>query len=369
MYSLQRLVSNGSLATIKNLSQQNPIQMQRCMIVMIHKQHSHQTATVQSKLNKGFASSSTQSSSPVSPTGSNTKGRSLPAYMVFRQSSPATSSRQSSAGHATLAWDITGSDAVPIESTTADTYATRPLVLLFAWMLSKNSQIEKYREFWIKRGYDILTVQTSPIDLLLPSIGGKRVAKNVYNFLNKLTPKYDEILVHAFSVGGYQLGEFLDRLYTNIDEGDREAERIYNAIKLILIDSVVFADDAPPGLSRAITTNPIGQPILEKSIATFLKLTKRYTFDRYKVVEAHVIGNKRNIPSKLIFSKDDVVSNYRSNFEVIDGWKKRGIITEGKCWEKSAHVLHYREHPEEYKHEVERFIERVGLAKDPKQNV
>ena len=32
------------------------------------------------------------------------------------------------------------------------------LLLLFAWMLSEQPHIEKYREFWIKRGFDILTV-------------------------------------------------------------------------------------------------------------------------------------------------------------------------------------------------------------------
>lgn len=230
-------------------------------------------------------------------------------------------------------------------------------------MLSKNSHLEKYRHFWTSRGYDILTVQTSPIDLLLPSVGGRKVAQNVFNFLKELSPRYDEILVHAFSVGGYQLGELLQRLYEGLERGEPEAERLFTSMKGWLIDSVVFAEDAAPGLSRAITLHPLGQPLLEKSIATFLKATSSFTFSRYKLVEENIIGNRRRTPAMLLFSKDDVVSNYKSNFEVVEGWERKGIPTQAVCWEQSSHVLHYKEHPEEYESAVDNFIKRLDITK------
>ena len=65
----------------------------------------------------------------------------------------------------------------------------RPLLLLFAWMLSEQPHIEKYREFWINRGFDILTVQTSPTALLLPGVGGRYVAGDVFKFVSQIRPR------------------------------------------------------------------------------------------------------------------------------------------------------------------------------------
>ncbi|KAH9399172.1 hypothetical protein TYRP_018079 [Tyrophagus putrescentiae] len=314
------------------------------------------------------------SSSAPSNASVGAKGRTLPPYMVFRycqqnSATGGTGGHTSMQSHSTIAWDMNqaaaaGAGSFTAEMTKVDSIATRPLVLLFGWMLSKNSHLEKYRQFWTSRGYDILTVQTSPFDLLLPSLGGRKVAQNVFNFLTReLVPRYDEVLVHAFSVGGYQLGELLQRLYEGIERGEPEAEQLYRSMKGWLIDSVVFAEDAAPGLSRAITLNPVVQPVLEKSIATFLSATSRFTFARYKLVEANIIDNRREVPAMLLFSKDDVVSNFRSNYAVVDSWQRKGIPTKAQCWDRSSHVLHYKEHPEEYEQAVDGFIRRLDITK------
>ena len=297
----------------------------------------------------------------------------LPPYMKFKTQSGTShqghhqSSSTIARSHSTIAWSgedfVSDTDSDFTSSITATSTASRPLVLLFAWMLSRNVHIEKYREFWMKRGYDILTVQTSPLDLLIPSLGGRRVASNVYTFLSQIVPQYDQVLVHAFSVGGYQLGEFLARLYEGIQQGDPNAERLFKSLRGFLIDSVVFAEDAAPGLSRAITLNPMIQPMLQAAIAGWLKMTGPITYNRYKKVEAHIIDNERHVPAMLLFSKDDVVSNYRSNFSVVESWQRKGITTRAQCWDRSAHVLHYREHPEEYSEVVDRFVAKLDITK------
>jgi len=215
--------------------------------------------------------------------------------MVFRHATTAGGQHhQMTAGHSTLAFD----SSELIYTTAVDTTATRPLVLLFAWMLSKNSHIDKYREFWTKRGYDILTLQTSPLDLLLPTLGGTRNAQNVFDYLSAITPRYDEVLVHAFSVGGYQLSEFLARMSKGCSRGEPEAIQLYQSLKGFIVDSCVFADDCAPGLSRAITRNRIVQPVVEAAIANFLKITKPFTYDQYCMVQSHLFYNEMRIPGK-----------------------------------------------------------------------
>lgn len=184
-------------------------------------------------------------------------------------------------------------------SSLTNSTAVRPLILLFAWMQSKEQHIEKYREFWFERGYDVLSVRTLPQHLLLPGIGGRNNAVSVFNFLSTISPKYDEVLVHAFSVGGYQLSEYLHLLTEQCQKGDKAANRLYHSIKGFIVDSCVFAEECPPGLSRAITTHPIWQPILEKSIRNFLKLTKSFTMNRYIKVSQIIFNNERLIPGML----------------------------------------------------------------------
>lgn len=177
--------------------------------------------------------------------------------------------------------------------------AARPLMVIFGWMLSKDKHIEKYRQFWYQRGFDVLSVRTGPLDLLFPKIGGAYNARVVYDYLQSLRPRYDEILVHAFSVGAYQYAEVLYRILEKSREGDTDAEKLYDSFRGFMIDSCVFADDCPPGLSRAITLHPVWQPMIEKSISTWLKLSKPFTLQRYYEVSKVLINNERRVPGKL----------------------------------------------------------------------
>jgi hypothetical protein len=156
------------------------------------------------------------------------------------------------------------------------TTVRRPLTIILAWMLAKDKHLEKYRQLWFRRGFDVLTVRTSPLDLLLPPIGGQVVASNLVKYLTEINSQYNEIVIHAFSVGGYQLGETVVKLQSSDEHKD-----IRDSIKGIVLDSMVYIEDAAPGLSRAITTNPVLQPILETSISTFLKLFHNISVKNY----------------------------------------------------------------------------------------
>ena len=165
------------------------------------------------------------------------------------------------------------------------TTVRRPLTLIFAWMLAQDKHLEKYRQLWFKRGFDVLTVRTSPLDLLLPPIGGRIVAKNLVKALSELNSQYNEMVVHIFSVGGYQFGETLSQLQSNEDYN-----KILNSIKGVIFDSCVFTEDCAPGLSRAITLNPIVQPVIESSISVFLKLFEKISVKNYEKASYNIFN-------------------------------------------------------------------------------
>ena len=70
----------------------------------------------------------------------------------------------------------------------------------------------------------------------------------------------------------------------------------------------------------------------------------------------------------LLFSRDDVVSNVQTNYLVAEMWKRNNILARVKCWDKSTHVLHYKENPAEYEYEVDMFLAQVDeITKAPKR--
>ncbi|KAF8787095.1 hypothetical protein HNY73_008725 [Argiope bruennichi] len=86
----------------------------------------------------------------------------------------------------------------------------KPLAVILAWMLAKESHIEKFRQLYISRGFDVLTVNMAPKDLLFPVSGSQVIAKNVLDYFT-LHKNYKDIVVHAFSVGGYLMGEMFEK--------------------------------------------------------------------------------------------------------------------------------------------------------------
>lgn len=75
------------------------------------------------------------------------------------------------------------------------------------------------------------------------------------------------------------------------------------------------------------------------------------------------------IVGMLLFSEDDVVSNYQNNHQVVDDWARNGTLSARKSWKSSTHVLHYKEHPEEYVEAVDKFVQLLDIKKRFPQKV
>lgn len=229
-------------------------------------------------------------------------------------------------------------------------------------MLAKEKHIKKYRVFWFERGFDVLTVRTPPSALLLPGIGGKKNASNIIDALINHRPFYDKILVHTLSVGGFQYCEILNELDKRITgSNEQEAKNLLECFKGTIIDSCVYPDDCAPGLSKAITKNRYLQPLIEKMIKKFLEITKPITMNRYKHVCSLLFTNSKRIPGLILYSKDDEVSNVQINHSLHETWRSKNILTDYICWNHSTHVLHFKEHENEYRTKVDEFVSKLAL--------
>lgn len=50
----------------------------------------------------------------------------------------------------------------------------RPLTVILAWLMSQQKHIQKYAKYYLDNGFDVLTVRTTPWQLLWP-VGGSQV--------------------------------------------------------------------------------------------------------------------------------------------------------------------------------------------------
>lgn len=53
----------------------------------------------------------------------------------------------------------------------------RPLVVLFGWLLAKRRHLNKYGNLYLSKGFDVLSVQVPPAQILWPTSAQKKIGK------------------------------------------------------------------------------------------------------------------------------------------------------------------------------------------------
>ncbi|KAM9401836.1 uncharacterized protein ACWYII_029247 isoform 3-T3 [Salvelinus alpinus] len=88
----------------------------------------------------------------------------------------------------------------------------RPLLLLlFPWLGARPGAMGKYRDIYLERGLDILSVESTVWHFLWPR-WGLEYAAEVLELLDDPRFKGRPLLVHAFSIGGYTFCQLLSQM-------------------------------------------------------------------------------------------------------------------------------------------------------------
>ncbi|CAH1786464.1 unnamed protein product [Owenia fusiformis] len=237
----------------------------------------------------------------------------------------------------------------------------RPLVVIFSWLLAKSQHISKYGDFYLDKGYDVLTLKVEPKQLLWPT-QAQKVVQQALEYIDEEKNKniVNPLLIHGFSVGGYLYGEFLVKL----KQGGDKYRAIANSIQGQIFDSIVDYKGIPGGVSKAMTPNPILRATIKGTLELYLGIFKKQVMTCYELSQDTVIANKQRTPSMFLYSKSDIVSSYTKIEEVIDGWKEQGIEVHEKRWDVSPHVTHMYHHPDEYLDMLNTFLEHIGIQKE-----
>lgn len=233
----------------------------------------------------------------------------------------------------------------------------RRLVVLMSWLEAQEKHIEKYRQFYLDRGFDVLNVKTSALDLLLPTIGAKKISKDFARFM--LEKQYSDVVLHGFSVGGYMFGQVL----LDIDKQQNQVlrDKLINSIRGIIFDSLVPLEGICVGVANSITSNKYGAKFLEQLIRLYLYLGHNIATKYYIEASEKVWGGPLRCPSLFLLSKDDIVTDYRIVERLASVWSNLGIECHKLLVDSSPHVQIFTKHHSAYVNQVEKFLERIKM--------
>lgn len=239
---------------------------------------------------------------------------------------------------------------------TLSTSCERRLVVLMSWLEAKEKHIEKYRQFYLDRGFDVLNVKTSPLDLLLPNVGAKKISKDFVRFM--VDKQYSDVVLHGFSVGGYMFGQVL----LDIDKQEEGVkQKVLNSIRGLVFDSLVPFEGTCIGVSRSITQNKALAKVIEYVLKMYLVLGHNIATKYYLEASEKVWGGPLKCPSLFIMSKDDVISDHKIIERLASVWSKLGLETQKMVVDSAPHVQIYQKHQEEYVNRIEKFLKHIKI--------
>ena len=242
----------------------------------------------------------------------------------------------------------------------------RPLVVFLSWLMARESHLEKYRQIYFKHGFDVLTVKTSPLELVMPKTGSQVIARNLLDFLKNKVSTYPNVVVHGFSVGAYQFSEMLvlleNGLYGSNGSVDASCEIVKNAIKGMIFDSAVDVDGAPYGVSVSLLGETKAASLLEVLLKFYMKLLYKPVTRHFYTASEVFRNTPLRCPALLLVSNHDKLGHPRSNEIARDRWTELGLDVTWKCWEKSRHVAHFQKYPTEYVDTVDGFLAKLGFV-------
>lgn len=261
-----------------------------------------------------------------------------------------------------------------------------PLILLFAWAIAKERHLEKFRTFWLSRGFDILTIRTPFWELAFPESAAPGNAQQVIRFLTS-TSNFAQrrILAQGCSLGAYSVATFVDQLKKlqenngdskkNSREKDQsqqseaeKARQIESALAGIILDSPGVSKALHVGAAQVLVQRPLARRLLRRAIYAYYHSSRRHLWDRLQRIGAIQAANPLRVPLLVLYSRDDQVVSARLVDELIEDWKmiseqegEKPFSVQAKCWPVSEHVTHLRNFPEEYGAEVDRFLAKLGI--------
>ena len=226
-----------------------------------------------------------------------------------------------------------------------------------SWLRAKDKYLNVYRDFYQKKGFDVLTARLGVYDMLYPDYIGKLCLKVLETDLSH----YEDVIFHAFSSGAYVYGTILLELLKrkqNVDSFQmKQAHSFESRIKGIIIDSVVTIDLVLEDLNqRKDITNSF--KLFMIFVQMFFKSYRKSTNYLLKANEV-IFNNPLPAPALVMVSESDTFANVALSEKMVNHWRIKGIDVEYQRWKDGPHVQLIKYNRQEYEKLVEQFVNQI----------
>lgn len=233
----------------------------------------------------------------------------------------------------------------------ADSRVSSGLVLLLPWTLAKDSHVAKFEKYYLERGLNVLTVHTPTRHLFLSEFYRKKLEIVSQELLNpsSINP-YSKILVHAFSIGHFALGQLL------LEMEKSSKNPLKNIPTCVVLDSaldyrtLIFAlvRTFPVPLNVQDALYPLCKVLWMKLIPGFGVKPNEKVYER--------IHQEQFERALILTSKVDPIGTEDYSKRLMDQYRNNGARVSGKIFESSPHVMHFVKYQKEYLNLLEPFV-------------
>lgn len=229
----------------------------------------------------------------------------------------------------------------------------RPLMLLFEYTGAERRHINKYVELYLSLGLDVITVQKS-IEMLVTPHLEETCVKSLLKILTETQTFHRPFLVKTMSGGVTLYSLMLSKFKKDPQIWSNISSRFVGGV----FDSVGTYQDVPHGYAlMSFPNNTVARAMTKTYLhmkMIFVPSYRAYYTEKTRLFRENYL----NLPSLLLYSKNDQMMSPQFVDETIPLWQQRGIDVTYKCWDKSPHVGHLNTHPMEYREFVSRFVQK-----------
>ncbi|XP_025086348.1 transmembrane protein 53-like isoform X1 [Pomacea canaliculata] len=233
----------------------------------------------------------------------------------------------------------------------------RPVVVLVGWLNAKKQHLEKFADLYRVKGFDVLTMDVSPIHIVRPTVG-KKYAMELLEVLQKndiLASK--SIVIHGFSIGAF----IYTQLQLAFEKDPTTFLDVCQRMTGVVMDSPAYMDHMCQGIADSASSVSIVRILINSSLRFYLRMFPKSVTFHY--CEAERIFYSNTVPTLFLYSSADKISSTAVTERYIEAWRKKNLFVVGQKWHDSPHVGHLRKHPEEYSKALFFFLDRLNLGK------
>ncbi|KAH3712380.1 hypothetical protein DPMN_072080 [Dreissena polymorpha] len=233
---------------------------------------------------------------------------------------------------------------------------SKTVLLLFDFYKASEKAIASYCSLYHGYGFDVLYVKSHFKHFVWPK-NSQTLASKLLQHIQTDDFTYENILVHAASMGAYNFGVIMAEMY----EKPELHEKVRKKIKAVVYDSLTIGslDNMAKGVSQG-TQNVVLQKILPILMHAYFYITWSQTVALYEHYIAVFKQRPLEVPTLMFTCRNDPMSDYHAVEDLVELWQSHyKFPLTHRCWEKSRHAAHLRIHREEYVRDLDTFLSSV----------